>query len=193
MTSSSYREVAGGLGYGLLTSPDNDLSVNFIVISKLAIMATVASSALLDKSDFWGSRSSAKDLHCLLLSTSPGQKIISITFLLGSSILVGTYFVFVNGIYRLSVSLALMATWITHSLSAEKIKGRKKRAIGNFLPTLSLLFIAYSGYRPYATDSNLQHLTQLFIEFFMYPLAIGWLISVLHIMLYSLVQNQGKA
>ena len=180
MTSSSYREIAGGLGYGLLTSPDKDLSTVFIIASKLAIIGIITSSAVFDKSDFFGSRTSAKDLLSLLTSSSPKQRFIPITFLFGSSILLGTYFVFINGIYRLSVSLALITIWIVHSLCAEKSKGQQRRPNGTALFTLSLLLIAYSGYRPYVSDSDLQHLTQIFIEFFLYPLTMGWLISVLY-------------
>ena len=182
MTSSSYREIAGGLGYGLLTSPDKDLSTMFIITSKLAIIGIIVSSSVFDKIDFLGSRTSAKDLGSLLLSDSPRQRLIPIAFLFGSSILLGTYFVFVNGIYRLSISLALMAIWIAHSLCSEKITSPQRRPHGTALFTLSLLLITYSGYRPYISDSNLQHLTQIFIELFLYPLAIGWLISVLYIL-----------
>ena len=187
MAESSYRELAGGLGYGLMTSPDKNLGEFLTVLIKIVILGFVAIFGVFDKYDFFFARESAKEISVLFYSY-PSNRLIAIAFLFGTSLFLGTYFIFVNGIYRLSVSLSLLAPWLVYCLFT-KYKDLVTSSQGGLCLILSFLAIAIVGYRPYADGANLQHLTQMFVEFLLYPLASGYLISVLIVFGIRLTRN----
>lgn len=189
MTGSSYRELAGGMGYGLMTSPDRYLGGFFTVLFKFVIAAFVAVFAIFDSHDFFAVRGSAKELVTLFRS-SPRHRLIAIAFLFGASLFLGTYLVFVNGIYRLSVPLSLLAPWFIYWLFTS-YKDLISYSQGGFCLMLSFLAIEIVGYRPYLDGSNLQHLTQIFVEFCLYPLASGYLMSVLIAFIVVLTRKEG--
>jgi len=147
MTGSSYRELAGGLGYGLMTSPDKNVGELFTVLIKVFIVGFVVIFAVLDDDDFFGSRDSAKELMFLFRS-SPRQRLISIAFFFGSLLFLGTYLVFVNGIYRLSVSFSLLAPWLVY-WAFTRSKKIMSLSQGGLCLILSFLAISIVGYRPY--------------------------------------------
>ena len=184
MTGSSYRELAGGLGYGLMTSPDKNLGEFFTFLIKFVIGGFVVIFSVLDKDDFFSVRDSAKELT-ILLQSSHRDRLIAIAFLFGASLFLGTYFVFVNGIYRLSVSISLLVPWFVYFLSA-KYKNLINCSQGGLCLILTFWATTIVGYRPYLDGVNVQHLTQLFVEFCLYPLASGYLISVLTVFVVSL-------
>ena len=184
MTGSSYRELSGGLGYGLMTSPDKNLGEFFTILIKSVICGFVVIFSVLDKHDFFSVRDSAKELT-VLFQSSHRNRLIAIAFLFGASLFLGTYFVFVNGIYRLSVSLSLLAPWLIYFLSS-KYKSLITCSQGGLCLMFTFWAITIVGYRPYLDGVNLQHLTQIFVDFCLYPLSSGYLISTLIIFVISL-------
>ena len=184
MTSSSYREISGGLGYGLVTSPDPSLDTNVIILSKLTIILSSAILFYSEPSDFFGTRLSGESLQYLMRSPTIKSRLIATMYLYGLSIFVGTYFVFVNGVYRLSVPLVLMSPWIIHTLISNYSRV-KQEAHGALFILITTILVSYSGYRPYPINSNLQHLTQMLLEFGLYPLIIGFILSIVPVFLSS--------
>jgi hypothetical protein len=100
---------------------------------------------------------------------------------------VSTYLIFINGIYRISVPFILILPAIIHAIqissppeaSAGKPASGHKDNAGILFLLLVLFSIGIAGYRPYATGSNLQHYTNLFLNLILIPTAVGTVGSAL--------------
>ena len=73
--------------------------------------------------------------------------------------------IFIKGIYRISAPFILILPAIFNA--------------GVLFLLLVLISIGIAGYRPYATGSNLQHYTNLFLKLILIPTAVGTVGSAL--------------
>lgn len=189
MTNSSYKEFSGGLGYGLLTSPDPKLPKAIVLLIKCSVIGIISSISSCNRSDFFGSQYSSMQLASFFKSHSPKYRLISIMFLFGSVIFIGTYFVFINGIYRLVVSISLMGLWFAFWASVRIKSLTSDWSGGGCFVIFAVFAMLIVGYRPYISESNLQHLTQQFVEYVFYPVVCAYLFSTLILILSHLAQS----
>ena len=186
MLRESYKDVAGGLSYGLATLVEPTLGGFGLLGLKLVIIALIASSSF-SCIDVFGNQSLAADVSGSLASTKTSERLGGILFIIGATLLVSTYLIFINGIYRISVPFILILPAIIHAIqissppeaSAGKPASGHKDNAGILFLLLVLFSIGIAGYRPYATGSNLQHYTNLFLNLILIPTAVGTVGSAL--------------
>jgi hypothetical protein len=186
MLRESYKDVAGGLSYGLATLVEPTLGGFGLLGLKLAIIALIAASSF-SSIDVFGHQSLAADVSGSLASAKTSERLGGILFIIGATLLVSTYLIFINGIYRISVPFILILPAIIHAIqiSSPPEASAGKPALGHqdnagILFLLLVLFsIGIAGYRPYATGSNLQHYTNLFLNLILIPTAVGTVGSAL--------------
>ena len=186
MLRESYKDVAGGLSYGLATLVEPTLGGFGLLGLKLAIIALIAASSF-SSIDVFGHQSLAADVSGSLASAKTSERLGGILFIIGATLLVSTYLIFINGIYRISVPFILILPAIIHAIqiSSPPEASSGKPALGHqdnagILFLLLVLFsIGIAGYRPYATGSNLQHYTNLFLNLILIPTAVGTVGSAL--------------
>jgi hypothetical protein len=180
MLRESYKDVDGGLSYGLATLVEPNLDGIGLLGLKLALITLIASSAL-SASDPFGIQSLACTVRRCLASTRFRDRLAGILFVIGSTLLAGTYFIFINGIYRISVPFLLILPAIIQSLRFSPASANKpgqnlsdpQSIIGISFLLAVIVCIGVAGYRPYDPGSNLQHYTNLFLNLILIPSAIG--------------------
>lgn len=197
MLRESYKDGAGGLSYGLATLVEPTLAGIGPLGLKLAVIALIAVSSF-SAIDVFGNQSLAAEVRGSLASDKTGVRLIGILFIIGTTILLGTYFIFINGIYRISLPFLLILPAIVHAIrfspSSPAMAGQARPVHSDKDGLLFLLLIVVSigvaGYRPYLTTSNLQHYTNLFLNLILIPAAVGTLGSALALIL---VQGRVRA
>ncbi len=104
-----------GLSYGLATLVEANLAGIGPLGLKLAVIALIAVSSF-SAIDVFGDQSLAAEVRGSLASNKTGVRLIGILFIIGTTILLGTYFIFINGIYRISLPFLLILPAIVHAI-----------------------------------------------------------------------------
>ena len=194
MLGSSFADVSGGLSYGLQTFPNQpeittaylSLKIFFILLLTYCNTQIIGGESL----------SGLNVLHAQLMedlnSSRTWRAVRALSFIAGAFLFVGTYLVFINGIYRYFIPMTLCLPIILESIKNcvdLRRQGIKDIQINHFKTLADLLFIlvlmcsiGYAGYRPYTTDSNLQHLTSMYISWVILPYIISFLLASLIIL-----------
>jgi len=180
MLRESYKDVDGGLSYGLTTLVEANLGGIGLLGLKLALIILIASSALA-ASDPFGIQSLACAVRRSLASAKSRDRLAGILFVIGSTLLASTYFIFINGIYRISVPFLLILPAIIQAMRFSPASSNKpgqtlsdpQSFSGISFLLVIIVCIGVAGYRPYDAGSNLQHYTNLFLNLILIPSAIG--------------------
>jgi len=180
MLRESYKDVDGGLSYGLTTLVEANLGGIGLLGLKLALIILIASSALA-ASDPFGIQSLACAVRRSLASAKSRDRLAGILFVIGSTLLASTYFIFINGIYRISVPFLLILPAIIQAMRFSPASSNKpgqtlsdpQSFSGISFLLVIIVCIGVAGYRPYDAGSNLQHYTHLFLNLILIPSAIG--------------------
>jgi hypothetical protein len=180
MLRESYKDVAGGLSYGLgtLVQPNME-GISFLGI-KIALISLVASSSS-SPVDVFGHQSLAARVHTSLNSDRISNRLSGNLFLMGSMLFLATYIVFINGIYRLSIPFIMIIPAMMNTVPMASPRGSevlpsatKKEGRSGILFLILIVFsIGMAGFRYYDPGSNLQHYTNLFLNLILMPMAAG--------------------
>lgn len=186
MLQASYKDAAGGLSYGLATLVEANIIGISLLGMKLIVIALIASTCLFPL-DVFGIRSLAAEASKSLASVKTSERLCGTLYIIGSTLFVGTYLVFINGIYRISIPLILILPAIVNALqfgarsvvSATRRPAELPRNSGLSFLMLVIVCIGFAGYRHYGLDSNLQHYTNLYLNLILLPTLVGITASAL--------------
>ena len=184
MLKSSYADTSGGLGYGLQTYPgtiDNNLPPTLIRLLEIFLLV-LSISRIEEIRRLTGASAVQKIVRQQLSSTSMEERMLASMYILGSSLLISTYLVFVNGIYRFLLPLCfcmpvLLSALLTLSKSAQSNHKHLTGFAGMLVMVLFMVAVGFYGYRPYLVATNIQHLTGMFMCWVVFPYLIAFLTS----------------
>jgi hypothetical protein len=186
MVRESCKDIAGGLSYGLATLVQPNIEgLGFLGI-KIALICLVASSAWLPV-DVFGNQSLAAQVHTSLNSDRISNRLSGNLFLIGSMLLLATYIVFINGIYRLSIPFIVLMPAMMNTVQVALLRSSqlpqsatKNQDGGGILFLVLVVFsIGIAGFRYCDPKTNLQHYTNLFLNLILIPMVAGIVDSAL--------------
>jgi hypothetical protein len=116
-----------------------------------------------------------------LVSAKSRERLAGILFVIGSTLLAGTCFIFINGIYRISVPFLLIFTAIIQVMRFSPASSNKpvpnlsdpQSISGISFLLVSIVCIGLAGYRPCDAGFNLQHYTNQLLNLILIPSVIG--------------------
>ena len=189
MLRSSYADMSGGLSYGLQTFPgvqDSFMLYSIIRFAAIAIVVALSFSNNEFRMYFGAYYVAKKAVHCMRAG-SWTVRYSAIMYITGAFLFIATYFLFTNGIYRLAIPLVMCMPLLLKCIKPEckhKQCGSDRLlsiinsgVAGRLLIVGLFAIVSYAGYRPYASSSNIQHLTSLYICWVAVPCIIAFLTS----------------